>query len=115
MHKGKIHDAALKQICDLAKCTKSSLEIKARSVQQQSNSFDCGLFSVALLVDSLDGNNNISQNYNVEKMRFHFLTCLKMEFSVRSQEEQKEVKSVLQQYCLLMSTVFVVDHFSNMR
>ena len=38
-----------------------------------------------------------------------------MEFSVRSQEEQKEVRSVLQQYCLLMSTVFVVDRFSNMR
>ena len=77
MYKGKIHDVALKQICDFAKCTESSLEIKVRSVQQQANSFDCGVFSVTFLVDALDGNKDIGQNYNVEKMRFHFLTCLK--------------------------------------
>ena len=38
-----------------------------------------------------------------------------MKFSVRFQEVQNEVRSVLQNYCLLMSTVFVVDRFSNMR
>ena len=48
-------------------------------MQQQLNSIDCGVFSVAFLVDALNGNNNtnISQNYNVEKMRFHFLTSLR--------------------------------------
>ena len=44
---------------------------------QQLNSFDCAVFSVAFLVNALDGNNDIGQNYNVEKMRFGFLTCLK--------------------------------------
>ena len=46
-------------------------------MQQQVNSIDCGVFSVALLVDALDGNNDIGQNYNVEKTKFYFSTCLK--------------------------------------
>ena len=79
MYKGKIHDAALKQIYDLANCTQSTLEIKVRSVQEQLNSFDCDLISVAFLVDALDGNNDIGQNHNAEEMRFHFQICLKNE------------------------------------
>ena len=86
MYKGKIHDAALKQIYDLANCTQSTLEIKVRSVQEQLNSFDCDLISVAFLVDALDGNNDIGQNHNAEEMRFHFQ----------------------------ISTVFVVDRVSNL-
>ena len=73
----KIQDVALKQICDLANCTERTLEIKVRSVQQQLNFLDCGVFSVAFLVNTFDGNNDIGQNYNAEEMRFHFLTCLK--------------------------------------
>ena len=46
-------------------------------MQKQANSFECGVFSVAIVVDALDGNNDIGQNYNVKKVRFHFLTCLK--------------------------------------
>ena len=45
-YKGKVLDVALKQICDLANCTESTLEIKVRSLQQQLNSFDYGVFSV---------------------------------------------------------------------
>ena len=37
-----------------------------------------------------------------------------MNFSVRFQEIQKEVRSLLQEHCLLMSTVFVVDRVSNL-
>ena len=38
-----------------------------------------------------------------------------MDFSVPFEEVQKEVRSVLQKYRLLMSTVFVADRFSNMK
>ena len=76
MYKRKILDVALKKLCDLANCTESALEIKVRSLQQQLNSFDCGVFSVAFLIDALDGNNDIGQNYNDKEMRFHFLICL---------------------------------------
>ena len=62
-YKGKINKVALKQICDLVNCTESTLEIKVRSVLQQLNSFDCCAFSVAFLVDALDGNNDISKKY----------------------------------------------------
>ena len=78
-YKGKIHDVALKQICDLVNCTESTLEIKVRCVLQQLNSFDCGVFSFAFLVDALDGSNDIGRNDNAEKMRFNFRTCLKNE------------------------------------
>ena len=37
------------------------------------------MVSAAFLVNALDSNNDIGQNYNAEKMRFHFLTCLKNE------------------------------------
>ena len=67
MYKRKIQVVALKQICDLANCTESTLEIKVRSVQQQLHSFDCGVFSVAFLADARDGNNDIGQNYNAEE------------------------------------------------
>ena len=112
MYKGKIHDVALKQICDLANCTESTLEIKVRSVQQQLNSLDCGVFSVALLVDVLDGNNDICQNYNAEKMRFHFLTCLKNEVFIpfpRSRKRSKVCASAIlfvDVYCICPRPLF---------
>ena len=34
------------------------------------------MFSVAFLIDALDGNNGIGQNCSDKEMRFHFLICL---------------------------------------
>ena len=102
MKKWKIHDVALKQICDLVNCTESTLEIKVRSVMQQLNSFDCCVFSVAFLVDALDGNNDIGRNYNAEKMRFHFRTCLKNEFCCPFPRSAKRSK-------VCASTILFVD------
>lgn len=79
LHKAKLHNLGLKIICDVANCTESTLEVEVRSVQQQLNSFDCGVFSVAFLLDVLDGNNE-KTNYNSEKMRCHFLSSLKNTF-----------------------------------
>ena len=53
--------------------------MKIRSVKQKLNSINSGVFSVAFLLDALDGNNDIRQNYNAEEMRFHLPTCFKNE------------------------------------
>ena len=75
-------------------------------MQQQLNSLDCDVFSVAFYVDAFDGNKDIGQHYNAEKMRFNFLTCFKNEvFS-----PLLLVRCVLQKDFLLKNL-----YFSNMR
>ena len=113
--KGKVHDVAIKQICDLANTTESDLEIKVCSVQQQLNSFDCGVFSVAFLVDALDANNDIGQHCNAEKMRFHCRTCLTNEVFSPFPKSVKRSKVCASTTLFVDVCCIVADRFSNMR
>ena len=101
-YKGKIQEVALRQICDLVNCTESAIEIKVCSVQQQLNCFNSGVFFVTFLVNALDGHNDIGQNYNAEKMRFHFRACLTNEVFGPFLRSTKRSK-------VLASTILFVD------
>ena len=80
------------------------LQSKVCSVQQQLKSFDFGAFSVAFYVDALVDNNDIGQHSNAEKMRFHFLTCLKNEVFKPFSRSTKRSKACT-------SSIYFVDIF----
>ena len=73
-------------------------------MQQQLKSFDFDAFSVAFYVDALVDNNDIGQHSNAEKMRFHFLTCLKNEVFKPFSRSTKRSKACT-------SSIYFVDIF----
>ena len=45
-------------------------------VQKQINASDCGLFSLAFATDLCHGIDPVTQAYDQEKMRAHYVSCL---------------------------------------
>ena len=69
----------MKQICDLAHCSGSVLEIVPPSVQQQPNGVNCSVLPIAFAVDILNGLAETGKRFDVEKMRSHLLKCFEEE------------------------------------
>ena len=63
-------------VADLSLAVDDKIRVKVKPVQQQHNSFDCGVFSVAFMVDVLHDGKPIGQGYDVDQMRQHLLSCV---------------------------------------
>ena len=62
----------------LSQTSSSILQVKVPRVQQQPNSYDCGLFAIANVVEFCFNPNgfNTRVSYTVSKMREHLIECL---------------------------------------
>ena len=82
----------MNQICDLAHCSESVLEIILPSVQQQPNDVDCGVFAIAFAVDILNWFAEIGKRFDVGNMRSHLLKCLEEEEFTLFPRSHKHIK-----------------------
>ena len=58
---------------------KSVLHFDLLNVQQQPNSWDCGLFAVAFATELVHGRSPACRHFDVKLLRPHLLDCLKEE------------------------------------
>ena len=54
------------------------LTILSKSVQQQGNGVDCGVYAIALATILVYGSNPEKESYDKKKIRPHLLECLKI-------------------------------------
>eukprot|EP00794_Sanderia_malayensis_P004341 gene4341-4918_t len=73
---GNINQAVKQQICHLMKCQHDIIKVKVAPVQQQKNSFDCGVFSIAFMHSTVVGENISTISYDQVKMRSTLLQSL---------------------------------------
>lgn len=57
-------------------CKEPVININIASVQQQSNSVDCGVFAIAFATSVAFGENPTTCQYDKSKMRGHLIQCL---------------------------------------
>lgn len=80
----KVHDSlfqrispiAIRHSCRLLMHTGGSILFSNEKVQKQINSSDCGLFALAFATDLCHGIDPVTQSYDQEKMRAHYVNCL---------------------------------------
>ena len=80
----KVHDSlfqrvspiAIRHSCRLLMHTGGSILFTNEKVQKQINSSDCGLFALAFATDLCHGIDPVTQAYDQEKMRAHYVNCL---------------------------------------
>ena len=71
------------QVCSLMRPACDSLEIRMPNVQRQPNSYDCGLFAIAIATELTFGRDPLLCYWDTKLMRSHFVKCLeqgKMEY-----------------------------------
>ena len=74
---GTIKHHVKKLIASLAHEDGKALRVRVRSVQQQRNGFDCGVFAIAFVTSLLHGEDPTLARYDDSAMRPHLLACLK--------------------------------------
>ena len=80
----KVHDSlfprvspiAIRHSCRLLMHTGGSILFSNEKVQKQINSSDCGLFALAFATDLCHNIDPVTQSYDQEKMRAHYVNCL---------------------------------------
>ena len=76
LKKQTLSDKVYQQIARLANCKDKSLRLVNASVQQQTNTINCGLFALAFVVDILNKKCPRTSMYDEGMMRSHLLSCL---------------------------------------
>ena len=76
MRIGEIPLSTKEGIASLLGTTRKSISLTFVDVQQQSNSYDCGLFALAYVSSICDGVDPITINYKQYNLRPYFLKCL---------------------------------------
>ena len=76
MRIGEIPLSTKEAIASLLGTTRKSISLTFVDVQQQSNSYDCGLFALAYASSICDGVDPTTINYKQYNLRPHFLKCL---------------------------------------
>lgn len=66
-------------LAKLVNINKPVCSVGVANVAKQSGSYDCGLFSVAFIMDIVSGRNPCFQVYKQSEMRQHFLKCIQQE------------------------------------
>ena len=74
---GKIRGHVKMQICNIFKCNGKELTVNVKACKQQTNGDDRGVFAVANLFHILTGADIDRTNIQDDKMRYHFLQCIK--------------------------------------
>ena len=74
-------NAQLKQIYRGKAEKNGSLIVNEMSVQQQENSYDCGLFAIAFAFHLAQGDEPSALNFDCKKLRQHLVECFEKEIS----------------------------------
>ena len=74
-----VHDDVKIQVAALMLSDEPVVTFKLHKVQFQKGSRDCGLYAVAYATDLAYGNDPSSYRYKQEKLRSHFIDCIKKE------------------------------------
>ena len=72
----RVSPIAIGHSCRLLMHTGGSVLFMNEKVQKQINSSDCGLFALAFATDLCHGIDPVTQSYDQEKMRAHYVDCL---------------------------------------
>eukprot|EP00794_Sanderia_malayensis_P013552 gene13552-14952_t len=76
LFQGRIPQKIAQQIANLLKSEEDVITVNILPVQQQSNSVDCGVYSIAFVRAILGGNTNLDGvNFDHVKMRTHLLSA----------------------------------------
>ena len=96
----------VKQVASYWYRDKSTMSLLIRSVQQQKNGVDCGLFSIAFATTLALGGDRSAANYDAALLRAHLIKCfdnnLLVEFPVTEKHviKCKPYKSIVELYCV---------------
>lgn len=71
-----LHDTKM-QTAGIMFSNESSITFKMQNSLIQKGASDCGLFAIAYATDLAHGNDPATLRYNQDKLRLHFLHCLK--------------------------------------
>ena len=72
----RVSPIAIHHSCRLLMHTGGSILFTNEKIQKQINSSDCGLFALAFATDLCHGIDPVTQSYDQEKMRAHYVDCL---------------------------------------
>ena len=104
--KPKIMLDIVKQVASYSYHDKSSISLVTRSVQQQKNAVDCGLFSIAFASTVAFGGDPSAVTYDAAFLRAHLIKCfnktLMLEFPVTEKPaiNCKPYTSIVELYCV---------------
>ena len=96
----------MKQICDLAHCSKSVLGIILSSVQQRAIGVDCGVFAIFFVVDILNRFAETGKRFDVGKIRSHLLKCFEEEEFTLFLRNHKHTK--LSKECIIYVDIYYI-------
>ena len=104
--KPKIMLDIVKQVVSYSYHDKSTMSLLTRSVQQQKNGVDCGLFSIAFATTLAFGGDSLTVSYDAALLRAHLIKCfdnnLIVEFPVTAKRviKCKPYTSIVYLYCV---------------
>ena len=104
--KPKIMLDIVKQVASYSYHNNSTMSLLTRSVQEQKNGADCGLFSIAFATTLAFGGDPSTVNYDAALLRAHLIKCfdnnLIVEFPVTEKRviKCKPYTSIVELYCL---------------
>ncbi|XP_031553855.1 uncharacterized protein LOC116290875 [Actinia tenebrosa] len=103
---GNVSSYVKKQVAAILHEEGPEITINIKSVQQQQNGTDCGVFSIAFLTSLLHGGDPATRTYRNNKLREHLLTCILNGYVTPFPEDQglrvrrcKERKLQIQLFC----------------
>ena len=106
LQRKKLPKSVVRTIAKIRSTEDAILELRKVNVQQQENGIDCGVFSIAFLVEILFGNDPRNCSFFPGGMREHLLTCLQLkEFSMFPKTTNRVPKS---KSCIEKHRVFCV-------
>ena len=73
---GTVNSNTMKQVASILHEEGPNIVLNIKSVQQQQNGTDCGVFSIAFLTSLLNGEDPSTTAYHNDQLRTHLLTCI---------------------------------------
>ncbi len=70
--------AIKKQVCSFMKPMVDSLRFDIMNIECQTNSFDCGVYSLACATEIINGADPVLCKWDYQNMRQHLLSCLEV-------------------------------------
>ena len=93
------------QIAALLCCSSSRITTRFHKTLSQIGSSDCGVFAIAFATDFALGSNPASHHNEQNKLRPHFIECLKSEQMTPFPSKTSNQESLRQSICMYMYTV----------
>lgn len=116
LNHGYVKRAFFHQITDIRKVASAEVLVEVKSVQQQNNSVDCGVFAIAFAVDLAFNNDPTTCSYDQSLMRKHLISCLESglfqpfpKLENKRSRKCRATKVVRNVYCICRRTYFDQD------